>query len=77
MVYCEKEGIAMSEKEVDKCPKCGGEMKRGHISFGTEVRWKDEESQGEEVLTYGSFWGFHKKLEACRCGKCRLVIFYY
>jgi len=67
----------MNEEEVEKCPKCGGEMRRGHISFGTEVRWKEEEEEEEDILTYASFWGFHKRLEACRCQKCRLVIFYY
>jgi len=32
----------MSGSKVEKCPRCGGEIERGHISFGTEVRWRGE-----------------------------------
>jgi len=66
--------------EMKKCPKCGREMKKGEIGLLSGIRWYDEDpgsSKRGEVIFTGSFWGSAKRVEAYRCGDCRLVLFGY
>ena len=58
--------------EVKKCPKCGGEMKKGSLfgSMGTFVEFSDKESE--------SFWslGNTSKINAYACKTCGYVEIY-
>ena len=47
----------MNEKEVKKCPKCGGEMARGILSaeggLGWEINWRLRKRKlGEKVVAF-------------------------
>lgn len=39
----------MSESEVKKCPKCGGELEQGFIRAARGIRWDTEEHKGSYV----------------------------
>lgn len=60
--------------EVEKCPKCGGELEIGLVSSPRGIGWLGQGCT-EELL---SEWHLKMpKLLAWRCEKCQLVIFLY
>ena len=66
----------MSEKEIKKCPKCGGEMERGFIS-AEWISWMDNkpDARFQELLVHG--FSFNLPAEAYRCKTCKLALFDY
>jgi predicted nucleic-acid-binding Zn-ribbon protein len=56
----------MSESEVKKCPKCGGESEKGYLRDAPWWR------HGESFLQVG----FGKRIFAYRCKNCGYVEFY-
>jgi hypothetical protein len=73
--------------EVEKCPKCGGEMERGYIPIGIRgLRWSTRKHKwGASSLFQGSVENlignrlrfYMANVEAYRCAKCKLVLAYY
>jgi hypothetical protein len=63
----------LSEVEIRKCPKCGGELEKGFVHCPRTLDWYVEK---DEPLV--SMWHMGiAKLRGWRCKKCQLVIFLY
>jgi hypothetical protein len=69
--------------EVDKCPKCGGELEGGFIHAPRGgIRWDTKEHKLhvyflEELLPMRYWTLASPRVTSLRCKKCRLVLFHY
>jgi len=59
----------MSESEIKKCPKCGGEMREGKLRGAAGVYIRFDTSGSWLFPSYESFEGF-------MCQKCGFIEFY-
>jgi predicted nucleic-acid-binding Zn-ribbon protein len=71
----------MTEGQIKKCPKCGGELEKGVMQLGGGGRGSDVVFWGreniEEKLFSRYFWQRGQDLQAWRCKKCQLATFLY
>jgi hypothetical protein len=63
--------------EVNRCPKCGGQLEKGVMQLsprgGDIVFWGERDVEEKLVAQY---WQVHD-LPAWRCKNCKLVLFLY
>lgn len=56
--------------EIEKCPKCGEELKQGFLRAPRGLYWEYKNAKWQR---YTSWWS--SRVEAWRCDKCNLVLF--
>jgi len=69
----------MNEKEINKCPKCGGALENGVMQASSIVFWTKDGMEEHWTSTSILFEGRKTTLESptWRCKNCQIAIFSY